>query len=155
MLRYHSLHDNQYLRYFKGHDGRVTTIAMSPKNDMFMSAAEACLSLAVSLSSSCPPIGTAFQFSSMVAVLSMLDAIYRVHNVLLGACWADIGHSAVELQTQASTERIAGSAMPALGPAHECVPGSSAVAGAAVCRLRPAGGASGCTQLPRASAAAC
>ena len=39
-LRYHSLHDNQYLRYFNGHTGRVTTIAMSPKNDMFMSAAE-------------------------------------------------------------------------------------------------------------------
>ena len=40
MLRYHSLHDNQYLRYFDGHTQPVTTIAMSPKNDMFMSAAE-------------------------------------------------------------------------------------------------------------------
>lgn len=50
-LRYHSLHDNQYLRYFKGHTGRITTIAMSPKNDMFMSAAEVlspCTGCAVS-----------------------------------------------------------------------------------------------------------
>ena len=40
MLRYHSLHDNQYLRYFDGHTQPITTIAVSPKNDMFMSAAE-------------------------------------------------------------------------------------------------------------------
>ena len=40
-LRYHSLHDNQYLRYFRGHSGRITALAMSPKNDLFMSAAEA------------------------------------------------------------------------------------------------------------------
>ena len=39
-LRYHSLHDNQYLRYFRGHTGRITTLTMSPKNDLFMSAAE-------------------------------------------------------------------------------------------------------------------
>ena len=41
-LRYHSLHDNQYLRYFRGHTARVTNVAMSPKNDLFMSAAEVC-----------------------------------------------------------------------------------------------------------------
>ena len=39
-LRYHSLHDNQYLRYFRGHSARITALAMSPKNDLFMSAAE-------------------------------------------------------------------------------------------------------------------
>ena len=39
-LRYLSLHDNQYVRYFKGHSARVTALAMSPKNDLFMSAAE-------------------------------------------------------------------------------------------------------------------
>ncbi len=39
-LRYLSLHDNQYLRYLKGHTARVTAVAMSPKNDLFMSAAE-------------------------------------------------------------------------------------------------------------------
>lgn len=39
-LRYLSLHDNQYVRYFKGHSARVSAVAMSPKNDLFMSAAE-------------------------------------------------------------------------------------------------------------------
>mmetsp|Transcript_12984 Transcript_12984/g.39285 ORF Transcript_12984/g.39285 Transcript_12984/m.39285 type:complete len:364 (-) Transcript_12984:451-1542(-) len=40
LLRYLSLHDNQYVRYFRGHTARVTGITMSPKNDLFMSAAE-------------------------------------------------------------------------------------------------------------------
>lgn len=39
-LRYLSLHDNQYVRYFRGHTARVTAVAMSPKNDLFMSASE-------------------------------------------------------------------------------------------------------------------
>lgn len=39
-LRYLSLHDNQYVRYFRGHTARVSALAMSPKNDLFMSAAE-------------------------------------------------------------------------------------------------------------------
>lgn len=38
-LRYLSLHDNKYLRYFKGHTGKVTCLSISPKNDLFMSAA--------------------------------------------------------------------------------------------------------------------
>jgi len=37
-LRYLSLHDNRYLRYFKGHRDRVTSLAMSPRDDFFMSA---------------------------------------------------------------------------------------------------------------------
>eukprot|EP00898_Chlorokybus_atmophyticus_P005690 jgi/Chlat1/6121/Chrsp409S05658 len=37
-LRYLSLHDNRYLRYFRGHHGRVVSLCMSPKNDSFMSA---------------------------------------------------------------------------------------------------------------------
>eukprot|EP01116_Phalansterium_solitarium_P010977 TRINITY_DN26586_c0_g1_i1.p1 TRINITY_DN26586_c0_g1~~TRINITY_DN26586_c0_g1_i1.p1 ORF type:complete len:324 (+),score=41.99 TRINITY_DN26586_c0_g1_i1:64-972(+) len=37
-LRYLSLHDNRYLRYFKGHRERVISLAMSPRDDMFMSA---------------------------------------------------------------------------------------------------------------------
>ena len=49
MLRYHSLHDNQYLRYFDGHTQPITTIAMSPKNDMFMSAAEVCVATTADL----------------------------------------------------------------------------------------------------------
>lgn len=37
-LRYLSLHDNRYLRYFRGHRGRVTSLAMSPLDDSFISA---------------------------------------------------------------------------------------------------------------------
>jgi len=36
-LRYLSLHDNRYLRYFKGHRDRVVSLCMSPKDDMFIS----------------------------------------------------------------------------------------------------------------------
>ncbi|KAG0556495.1 hypothetical protein M758_11G056500 [Ceratodon purpureus] len=38
-LRYLSLYDNRYLRYFKGHKDRVVSLCMSPKNDCFMSGA--------------------------------------------------------------------------------------------------------------------
>jgi len=37
-LRYLSLHDNKYLRYFKGHRDKVVSLAMSPREDMFISA---------------------------------------------------------------------------------------------------------------------
>ena len=37
-VRYHSLHDNTYLRYFKGHTDAVTSIAMSATNDNFLTA---------------------------------------------------------------------------------------------------------------------
>ena len=36
-VRYHSLHDNKYLQYFKGHRGRVISLEMSPVDDGFMS----------------------------------------------------------------------------------------------------------------------
>ncbi|EFA83078.1 hypothetical protein PPL_03866 [Heterostelium album PN500] len=36
-LRYLSLHDNKYIRYFKGHRNRVVSLSMSPKEDTFMS----------------------------------------------------------------------------------------------------------------------
>ncbi|KAI9060976.1 WD40 repeat-like protein [Trametes sanguinea] len=36
-IRYHSLHDNKYLQYFKGHKGRVISLEMSPVDDGFMS----------------------------------------------------------------------------------------------------------------------
>jgi COMPASS component SWD2 len=36
-VRYHSLHDNKYLQYFKGHKGRVVSLEMSPVDDGFMS----------------------------------------------------------------------------------------------------------------------
>lgn len=37
-IRYHSLHDNKYLQYFKGHKGRVISLEVSPVDDGFMSA---------------------------------------------------------------------------------------------------------------------
>jgi COMPASS component SWD2 len=37
-IRYLCLHDNRYLRYFKGHADKVTSIAMSPIEDNFLSA---------------------------------------------------------------------------------------------------------------------
>lgn len=37
-IRYLSLHDNKYLRYFKGHRDRVTSLSMSPLDDSFLSA---------------------------------------------------------------------------------------------------------------------
>ncbi|KII89785.1 hypothetical protein PLICRDRAFT_90963 [Plicaturopsis crispa FD-325 SS-3] len=36
-IRYHSLHDNKYLQYFKGHKGKVISLEMSPVDDGFMS----------------------------------------------------------------------------------------------------------------------
>lgn len=38
-LRYLSLHDNAYLRYFAGHTQRVTALEMSPLSDCFLSGA--------------------------------------------------------------------------------------------------------------------
>ena len=36
-IRYLSTHDNSYIRYYKGHTGPVTSICLSPANDMFLS----------------------------------------------------------------------------------------------------------------------
>ncbi|KAF8525822.1 WD40-repeat-containing domain protein [Hysterangium stoloniferum] len=36
-IRYHSLHDNKYLQYFKGHKKRVVSLEVSPVDDGFMS----------------------------------------------------------------------------------------------------------------------
>ncbi|KAF8896208.1 WD40 repeat-like protein [Infundibulicybe gibba] len=36
-IRYHSLHDNKYLQYFKGHKGKVVSLEVSPIDDGFMS----------------------------------------------------------------------------------------------------------------------
>lgn len=37
-IRYHSLHDNKYLQYFRGHRERVVSLEVSPIDDGFMSA---------------------------------------------------------------------------------------------------------------------
>uniref|UniRef100_A0A914WDT3 WD repeat-containing protein 82 n=2 Tax=Plectus sambesii TaxID=2011161 RepID=A0A914WDT3_9BILA len=36
-IRYLSLHDNKYIRYFPGHTKKVVTLCMSPLDDMFLS----------------------------------------------------------------------------------------------------------------------
>lgn len=38
-IRYQTMHDNKYIRYFSGHTEKVTGLCLSPKNDMFLSAA--------------------------------------------------------------------------------------------------------------------
>lgn len=37
-IRYLSLFDNRYLRFFKGHQAQVTSLAMSPVDDLFLSS---------------------------------------------------------------------------------------------------------------------
>lgn len=37
-IRYMSLHDNKYLRYFKGHTNKVVSLEISPEDDTFISA---------------------------------------------------------------------------------------------------------------------
>lgn len=37
IIRYLSLHDNKYIRYFVGHEKRVVTLRMSPADDTFLS----------------------------------------------------------------------------------------------------------------------
>ena len=37
-IRYLCMHDNSFIRYFRGHTGRVTSLNLSPANDQFMSA---------------------------------------------------------------------------------------------------------------------
>lgn len=39
-IRYLSLHDNKYLRYFQGHTKRVVTLSMSPLDDSFISGSQ-------------------------------------------------------------------------------------------------------------------
>jgi len=39
-IRYLSLHDNKYLKYFKGHRDKVVSLAMSPRDDMFISGSK-------------------------------------------------------------------------------------------------------------------
>ncbi|KAJ3012210.1 WD repeat-containing protein 82 [Thoreauomyces humboldtii] len=39
-IRYHSLHENKYLRYFRGHTDRVVDLEMSPNSDSFLSASQ-------------------------------------------------------------------------------------------------------------------
>ncbi|KAF2859951.1 histone H3 methyltransferase complex and RNA cleavage factor II complex, subunit SWD2 [Piedraia hortae CBS 480.64] len=38
-IRYLSMHDNSFIRYFRGHEDRVTCLAVNPSKDQFLSAA--------------------------------------------------------------------------------------------------------------------
>ncbi|GAB1727720.1 hypothetical protein NU195Hw_g1281t1 [Hortaea werneckii] len=37
-IRYLSMHDNSFIRYFRGHEGRVTSLSLSPSGDQFLSS---------------------------------------------------------------------------------------------------------------------
>jgi len=37
-IRYLSMHDNSFIRYFRGHTARVTSLSLSPSSDVFLSA---------------------------------------------------------------------------------------------------------------------
>ncbi|CAL5218819.1 g548 [Coccomyxa viridis] len=41
-IRYHTLHDNKYIRYFTGHTERVTGLCICPSTDLFISSSEDC-----------------------------------------------------------------------------------------------------------------
>ncbi|CAO3569198.1 unnamed protein product [Mortierella alpina] len=44
-LRYLSLHDNKYIRYFHGHEKKVTALEMSPLDDQFLAGSEDAIRL--------------------------------------------------------------------------------------------------------------
>ncbi|KAG0004817.1 member of Set1p complex, histone methyl transferase [Entomortierella chlamydospora] len=44
-LRYLSLHDNKYIRYFRGHEKKVTALEMSPLDDQFLAGSEEAVRL--------------------------------------------------------------------------------------------------------------
>ncbi|KAF8968017.1 WD40-repeat-containing domain protein [Flammula alnicola] len=78
-IRYHSLHDNKYLQYFRGHKGKVVSLEVSPIDDGFMSGSmdktvrlwdlrtPTCRGL---LSLPCPPI-TAYDSTGMVFAVAV------------------------------------------------------------------------------------
>ena len=37
-VRYHCIHDNTYLRYFRGHTDQVVDISVSPRTDQFLTS---------------------------------------------------------------------------------------------------------------------
>ncbi len=39
-IRYHTLHDNKYIRYFTGHTERVIGLCICPSTDLFISSSE-------------------------------------------------------------------------------------------------------------------
>ena len=39
-LRYLSIHENNFIRYFRGHTDRVTSLGICPKSDLVMSTSQ-------------------------------------------------------------------------------------------------------------------
>ena len=39
-VRYLSMHDNKYMRYFRGHTEEITSLDISPNSDAFLTAAK-------------------------------------------------------------------------------------------------------------------
>jgi len=94
-VRYLSLHDNQYLRYFVGHSGRVNSIAMSPVRDTFVSGSSAdqtvCLwdlrtehpTHRVSLPQGCKDVQVCMSAEGAVLMAMAQDAVSRQHHIKL------------------------------------------------------------------------
>lgn len=67
------MHDNKYIRYFSGHSERVTGLCLSPKTDMFLSAAMVLVHPSTPMHKlavcSCP------KFNDLIAVLVYVTLI--------------------------------------------------------------------------------
>lgn len=95
-IRYLSLHDNKYLKYFIGHEKRVISLSMCPSDDTFLSAS---LDNTVklwnvkedkylgSLTAPCPPTGINYDPEGLifaVGIKSEQILLYDVRNYVRG-----------------------------------------------------------------------
>jgi len=92
---YLSLHDNQYLRFFSGHSGRVTSLDVSPVKDTFVSASSAdqtvCLwdmrtdkpTHRIALPQACKDLHVCMSAEGAVLMVMAQDSITKVHNIKL------------------------------------------------------------------------
>lgn len=60
LISYHSLYDNKIMRFFKGHNMPVTSIAVSPKDDVFLSSAGDRKIILWDLRTPVPQVGISF-----------------------------------------------------------------------------------------------
>ncbi|KFH65959.1 hypothetical protein MVEG_08061 [Podila verticillata NRRL 6337] len=86
-LRYLSLHDNKYIRYFRGHEKKVVALEMSPLDDQFLAGSEDAVRLWDLRSPNCQGavsiVGTpavAFDPSGMVFAVC-LGSTLRLYDV--------------------------------------------------------------------------
>ncbi|KAF9158863.1 member of Set1p complex, histone methyl transferase [Actinomortierella ambigua] len=86
-LRYLSLHDNRYIRYFKGHEKKVVALEMSPLDDQFIAGSEDAVRLWDLRSPNCQGAvsivgrpAVAFDPSGLVFAVA-LDATLRLYDV--------------------------------------------------------------------------